>query len=66
MTWASPLRLVGLARPGEGYMASRGFLLISKSGRIQVICNQYQGIDDVIHQHTRTMDCVHSDDMGQT
>jgi len=49
ITWASPLRLVGLARPGKAYMATWAFPLISKSGRIQVIYNQYQGIDDVIH-----------------
>ena len=47
-------------------MASWGFPLLSKSGRIYALWNQYQGIDDVIHQHTGTMDCCYSDDMGQT
>jgi len=64
-TWAPPLRIAGPARPGDGHMASWGFPLISRSGRIYVIYNQYQGIDDVIHQHTGTMDCVYSDDMGR-
>ena len=40
-------------------MASWGFPLVSKSGRIYVLWNQYQGIDDVVHQHTGTMDCCH-------
>ncbi len=66
VTWAPPLRLVGPTRPGDGYMASWGFPLISPTGRIYVIYSQYQGIDDVVHQHTGTMDCVYSDDMGKT
>lgn len=65
-TWSPPLRIAGPKKPGDGYMASWGFPLISNSGRIYVIYNQYQGIDDVIHQHTGTMDCVCSDDMGKT
>ncbi|MDI6827203.1 MAG: sialidase family protein [Armatimonadota bacterium] len=64
VTWSPPKRLVGPMKPGDGYMASWGFPLTSKSGRIYVIYNQYQGIDDVVHQHTGTMDCVYSDDMG--
>ena len=47
-------------------MASWGFPLVSKSGRIYVTWNQYQGIDDVIHQHTGTMGCCFSDDLGGT
>ncbi len=65
-TWSAPARVVGPARPGDGYMTSWGFPLISKSGRIYVVYNQYHGIDDVVHQHTGTMDCVYSDDMGKT
>jgi BNR repeat-like domain len=65
-TWSTPLRIVGPAKPGEGYMASWGFPLVSKSGRIYAVWNQYQGIDDVVHQHTGTMDACYSDDMGKT
>ena len=65
VTWAAPTHIVGPKRPGDGHMASWGFPLISQSGRIYVIWNQYQGIDDVIHQHTGTMDGCYSDDMGQ-
>lgn len=66
VTWSAPLRIVGPARPDDGYMASWGFPLISKSGRIYVVWNQYHGIDDVVHQHTGTMDACYSDDMGKT
>lgn len=66
MTWRKPVRVAGPARPGDGYMASWGFPLVSASGRIYVLWNQYQGIDDVIHQHTGTMDCCYSDDLGKT
>lgn len=65
-TWAEPLRVAGPSRPGDGHMASWGFPLLSKAGRIYVIWNQYQGIDDVVHQHTGTMDGCYSDDMGKT
>jgi len=66
LTWAAPTRIAGPSRPGEGFMSSWGFPLLSASGRIYVIWNQYQGIDDVIHQHTGTMDCSYSDDLGET
>ncbi|MCD6361878.1 MAG: exo-alpha-sialidase, partial [Armatimonadetes bacterium] len=65
-TWSAPIRIVGPRRPGEGYMASWGFPVTSASGRIYVIWNQYQGIDDVLHQLTGTMDCCYSDDLGAT
>ncbi len=65
-TWTPPLRLVGPARKGEGHFSSWGFPMVTKSGRIYVIYNQYQGIDDVTAQHTGAMDCLYSDDMGKT
>lgn len=65
-TWSAPTHVVGPRRPGDGRMASWGFPIVSRSGRIYVIYNQYQGIDDVVHQHTGTMDAVYSDDGGKT
>lgn len=65
LTWSSPLRLVGPTKPGHGLMASWGFPLVSKSGRIYVVYNQYQGIEDVLPAMSGTMDCLFSDDMGQ-
>jgi len=63
-SWSAPTHIVGPRAPGEGRMASWGFPLISASGRIYVFWNQYQGIDDVVHQHTGTMDACFSDDLG--
>jgi len=65
-TWGRPKRLVGPREPGAGRMASWGFPMVSQSGRIYVVYNQYQGIDDVLHQMTGTMDCLYSDDLGKT
>lgn len=65
-TWSEPLRIVGPRRPGDGHMASWGFPMVNRSGRIYVVWNQYQGIDDVVHQHTGTMDACYSDDNGKT
>lgn len=65
-TWSAPQRIAGPAGPGGGHMASWGFPLTSRSGRIYVIYNQYQGIGDVGAQLTGTMDGVYSDDMGRT
>jgi hypothetical protein len=66
LTWSTPRWLVGPRWIGDGYMASWGYPLISKSGRIYVVWNQYHGIDDVKHQYTGSMDCIYSDDMGQS
>jgi hypothetical protein len=66
VTWSAPRRIVGPSRLGDGRMASWGFPLVSKSGRIYVLYNQYRGVDDVAAQHTGTMDGVYSDDLGQT
>ncbi len=66
LTWSEPRRLAGSVRKGEGDQASWGFPVISKSGRIYVIYNQYQGVSDYHPQVTGTMDCVYSDDSGKT
>lgn len=65
-TWSPPLRIVGPARKGEGHQASWAFPMVSRSGRIYVVYNQYQGVADYHHQITGTMDCLYSDDAGQT
>jgi len=66
VSWSRPRRIVGPRYPGDGHMASWGFPLLSASGRIYVVWNQYQGIDDVVHQHTGTMNGCFSDDAGAT
>jgi len=65
-TWGPPQKIVGPDAPGAGHMASWGFPIQAKGGRIYVFWNQYHGIDDVIHQFTGTMDCCTSDDDGRT
>jgi hypothetical protein len=65
-TWTPPKKLVGPDKPDAGLIASWGFPMTSKSGRIYVVYNQYQGVDDVSKQFTGTMDCVYSDDRGKT
>jgi len=65
-TWSEPLRIAGPAKPGAGYMASWGFPLVSKSGRIYCVWNQHQGVGDVGPTITGTMDACYSDDMGKT
>ena len=65
-SWTPPTHVAGPRFVGDGHMASWGFPLISTSGRIYVVWNQYHGIDDVIHQFTGTMDACYSDDMGKT
>jgi len=66
VTWRPPRILAGSPRKGEGLQASWGFPLISKSGRVYIIYNQYQGIHDVNPQVTGAMDCIYSDDNGET
>jgi hypothetical protein len=66
ITWTPPKRLVGPRWVGDGKIASWGYPLVSKRGRIYVVYNQYQGPIDTIDQFTGTMDCIYSDDIGET
>jgi len=52
--------------PNIKSMASWGYPLVSKSGRIYVLYLQYQGIIDTHIQMTGTMDAIYSDDNGIT
>ncbi len=65
-TWSEPLRIIGPRRKDEALQSSWAFPMLSGSGRIYVVYNQYQGIADYHHQITGTMDCVYSDDHGTT
>ncbi|MBN2310621.1 MAG: exo-alpha-sialidase [Candidatus Hydrogenedentes bacterium] len=66
VTWSEPHRIVGPARPGDGPIASWGFPLVSKSGRIYAVWNQFQGVADMGATITGTMDACYSDDYGAT
>ncbi len=65
-SWSDPVRLVGPRSPGECAIASWGFPLISRSGRLYVVYNRFQGVTDVGATFTGTMDCLYSDDLGRT
>lgn len=65
-TWLPTRKIVGPGKPGEGHMASWGFPIVADNGRIYCIYNQFQGITDRSPQLTGTMDCVYSDDDGES
>lgn len=65
-TWEAPRTIAGNYRRGEGLQASWGFPIPSASGRLYLFWNQYQGVDDVHHQFTGTLDVAVSDDDGRT
>jgi hypothetical protein len=66
-TWTQPTHIVGPKnKEDETLMASWGFPLVSNSGRIYVLWNQYQGVRGWIDYHTGTMAGCYSDDNGET
>ncbi|MDO4570826.1 MAG: sialidase family protein [Planctomycetia bacterium] len=67
-TWSKPRVLAGPRTMNDDTpIASWGFPLVSKSGRIYVIYNQYQpGKVSTNRQHTGVMACIFSDDLGET
>ena len=66
-SWIPPICLVGpTSKEDPTLQASWAFPMISKSGRIYIVYNQYQGIIDYNRQVTGTMNCLYSDDCGKT
>ncbi len=66
-SWIPPVHVAGpRAIDDQTHMASWGFPMVSKSGRIYVLYNQHQGISGWIAMHTGTMDGRYSDDLGRT
>ncbi|MCL5742352.1 MAG: glycoside hydrolase [Acidobacteria bacterium] len=67
VTWSKPVRVVGPAGPDDATpMASWGFPMVSRSGRIYVVYNQNDGQKGWIQMHTGRMAGVYSDDAGKT
>lgn len=66
MTWLPPKKIVGPSKPGESDMASWGFPIVAETGRMYCIYNQFRGITDRSPQLTGTMDCIYSDDDGES
>ena len=67
-TWSEPRVLVGPKNFQEDKpIASWGFAMVSKSGRIYLVYNQYQeGKVSTNRQHTGLMTGIYSDDQGET
>ena len=67
-SWSGPRVLVGPKTTNSDVpIASWGFALTSKSGRIYIIYNQYQeGKTSTNRQHTGLMTGIYSDDFGAT
>ncbi len=65
-TWAEPRIIAGPKPPAKGNMASWGFPMVSKSGRIYVLYNKHIGINDVFAHVTGLMAGIYSDDAGKT
>ena len=66
VSWSPPVRLAGPPEKGAGHIASWGFPMVAKSGRIYVMWNQHHGINDYKYQYTGTLDCRYSDDNGNS
>jgi len=65
-TWSRPRIIAGPKKPGDGHMASWGYPLVSKSGRIYVLYSQHIGKFDSFFHHTGWLHGISSDDNGQT
>ncbi len=67
-TWSEPKVLAGPKTfDSDVPIASWGFAMVSKSGRLYVIYNQYQpGKVSTNRQHTGVMTGIYSDDFGET
>ena len=64
--WSKPRIIAGPARAGGGAMASWGFPLVSRSGRIYVLYSRHVGKFDTFFHTTGRMEGIHSDDGGRT
>jgi hypothetical protein len=65
-SWSKPRIIAGPKKAGDGHMASWGYPLVSKSGRIYVLYSQHIGKFDSFYHHTGWLHGIHSDDNGST
>ena len=65
-TWSKPRIIAGPKHPGDGLMASWGYPLVSKTGRIYVLYSQHIGKFDTFFHHTGWLHGIFSDDLGRT
>jgi hypothetical protein len=64
-TWAKPRVIAGPAKRDEGLMASWGFPMVSKRGRIYVLYSQHVGKVDTFPHTTGRLTGIYSDDLGK-
>ena len=64
-TWTAPKIIAGPTPPAVGNLASWGFPLVSRAGRIYVLYSKHVGIFDTFFHTTGLMAGVYSDDAGQ-
>ena len=65
-TWSKPRIIAGPKRPGDGHMASWGYPLVSKQGRVYILYSQHIGKFDNFPHHTGWLHGIYSDDNGAT
>jgi hypothetical protein len=65
-SWTPPRVLAGPNSPQGTGMASWGFPMVSRSGRIYVLYNRHVGINDIFTHTTGWMAGIYSDDAGRT
>ncbi|MCX6992250.1 MAG: sialidase family protein [Kiritimatiellaeota bacterium] len=66
VTWSRPRIIAGPKKPGDGYMASWAYPLVSTSGRIYVLYSQHIGKYDTYFHHAGWLHGIYSDDNGRT
>ncbi len=65
-TWTAPRTIAGPDEARRIGMASWGFPLVSKSGRIYVLYSRHLGKNDIFSHTTGLMAGIYSDDAGKT
>ena len=65
-TWPLPRIIAGPVPPAKGGLASWGFPLVSKKGRIYVIYSKHIGKFDTFFHTTGLMEGIYSDDAGRS
>lgn len=65
-TWTHPIIIAGQEPPNKGNMASWGFPMVSRTGRIYVLYNKHIGVNDMFTHTTGLMAGIYSDDAGKT
>ena len=65
-TWTKPRIIAGPKKAGDGPIASWGYPLVSKSGRVYVLYSQHTGKIDNFPHHNGLLHGIFSDDNGAT